>query len=262
MPRIRTIKPDFFTSDTVTSLPLRARLTWIGLWTHCDDYGRARDNVKLVKAAVWPLDDVSLRDVSDDLAALERAGVIYRYTGPDGKAYIQVTSWTEHQKVDRPSKSPIPAPEPGPRETPSAPQEPLDESSREAREPASSPRDRKGKEGKGKEGTRTHAREAPHPTCETHRDTTDPPPCGQCADGRKARARWDRDQAAAAGEQQSATARERAEATRLAIGACHLCDSEGYQGGRLCAHDPDVPDRSRRGAAAVRAALARHLKAV
>src|SRR5881396_1271344 len=111
MPRIRTIKPDFFTSDTVSALPLRARLTWIGLWTHCDDYGRCRDNVRLVKAAVWPLDNVSLRDVADDLDELEKANVVFRYTVKD-KSYIQVTNWAEHQKVDHPSKnSPVPPPE-------------------------------------------------------------------------------------------------------------------------------------------------------
>lgn len=41
MAKIRSIKPDFFTSEDVSALPLRARLTWIGLWTHCDDHGRA-----------------------------------------------------------------------------------------------------------------------------------------------------------------------------------------------------------------------------
>jgi hypothetical protein len=34
----------------------RARLTWIGLWTQCDDQGRTKDHVKLIKADVWPPD--------------------------------------------------------------------------------------------------------------------------------------------------------------------------------------------------------------
>jgi hypothetical protein len=42
MPRIRSIKPDFFKSEDVAALPLRARLLWIGLWTQCDDHGRTR----------------------------------------------------------------------------------------------------------------------------------------------------------------------------------------------------------------------------
>jgi hypothetical protein len=180
MPRIRTIKPDFFVSDTVSALPLRARLTWIGLWTHCDDHGRCRDNVKLIKAAVWPLDDVSLRDVASDIDELEKANVVFRYS-VDGKGYIQVTNWSEHQKVDRPSKSTIPSPE-DPRETLAR-----------AREPASIPRDRKGMEGNGREGTRD-AREPP-PRCSTHLDDPAPPPCGPCGDARRTRERWERDNA-------------------------------------------------------------------
>lgn len=198
MPRIRTIKPDFFTSDTVSELPLRARLTWIGLWTHCDDHGRCRNNVKLIKAAVWPLDDVSLRDVAEDLDALAEAGVIYLYA-VDDRTYLQVTGWTEHQKVDRPSKSAIPAP--------------LDEPSvsmpRALDEPASSPRARKGRERKGREGepirepstqtpaTAPAAQGLPEPRCPTHLHNPKPPACGACADARKARTRWDTDRARA-----------------------------------------------------------------
>lgn len=96
MARIRTIKPDFFTSDTVSQLPLRTRLTWIGLWTHCDDHGRCRDNAKLIKAAVWPLDDVSIHDIEIDLNTLADRGLIQRYT-VGTKQYLQVTNWDEHQ---------------------------------------------------------------------------------------------------------------------------------------------------------------------
>lgn len=96
MARIRNIKPEFFTSESVSVLPLRARLTWIGLWTHCDNHGRTRDNVKLIKAAVWPLDDVSLKDIEDDLATLTDHGRIVRY-GVAGKRYLVITNWGEHQ---------------------------------------------------------------------------------------------------------------------------------------------------------------------
>lgn len=170
MPRIRTIKPEFFTSETVSALPLRARLTWIGLWTHCDDHGRARANVKLLKAAVWPLDNVSLRDIEEDLTALIAQGLIFTYTAEDGKNYLQVSGWAEHQKVDRPSKSPIPAPAGNRSARPAAhaaPSEPVDNPeyeesaqaeahSRATREDSSSPREalageRKGKERKGRD---------------------------------------------------------------------------------------------------------------
>ena len=96
MARIRSIKPEFFTSEAVSALPLRARLTWIGLWTHCDNHGRARDNGKLIKAAIWPLDDVTLKDIEEDLATLAAHGRIARYS-VEGKRYLVVTNWGEHQ---------------------------------------------------------------------------------------------------------------------------------------------------------------------
>jgi hypothetical protein len=61
MARIRSIKPEFFTSLTIGSLSERARLAFIGIWTFVDDYGRAVDDARLVKAAVFPLDDRARR---------------------------------------------------------------------------------------------------------------------------------------------------------------------------------------------------------
>lgn len=195
MPRIRTIKPDFFTSETVTALEFRTRLTWIGLWTHCDDHGRHRDNVKLIKAAVWPLDAVSLRDVADDLDDLVIAGLLYRYE-VDGRTYLQVTNWEEHQRVDRPSKTTIPAPTEGTVLKPPAADVSAGQHTRETlaspREEPSSPRDGKGGEGKGREGTR-EAREEPPLRCPRHLEDPDPPNCGACAGARKNHERWQRE---------------------------------------------------------------------
>lgn len=109
MARIRTIKPSFFASEDVSVLPMRARLTWIGLWTQCDDEGRTKDNAKLIKAAVWPLDNVTLRDIEEDLATLAVRGRIVRYE-VDGKRYLAITNWREHQKINKPTPSRIPPP--------------------------------------------------------------------------------------------------------------------------------------------------------
>lgn len=264
MPRIRTIKPDFFISETVSTLQFRTRLTWIGLWTHCDDYGRHRDNVKLIKAAVWPLDAVSLRDVAEDLDALVTAGLLYRYE-VDGRTYLQVTTWDEHQKVDRPSKSTIPAPTEGTAVNGAEPDVSAAQGTRQdtrvtlasPRESPSSPRDRKGKEGRGREGTRAPAREAPPPRCPKHIDTPAEGSCGPCGDARKLREQYDLDQAAAAATRTQAAARERAAAARAAIDACQLCDDQGYIGAQTCSHDAGQAARVASGAAAASAAIRR-----
>lgn len=109
MPRIRTVKPEFFTSLTVASLPLQARLTFIGLWTHCDDEGRCIDDARLIKAAIWPLDDRLASDVELDLKALSEASLIIRYKVGE-RSYLAVRNWREHQRVNRPTPSKIPPP--------------------------------------------------------------------------------------------------------------------------------------------------------
>jgi hypothetical protein len=246
MARIRTIKPSFFRSEDVSTLPLRARLTWIGLWTQCDDAGRAKDNARLIKGDIWPLDDVSLRDIEDDLETLAARGRIVRYV-VDGRRYLAITNWRDHQTIQKPSESKIPAPPPDSYQPPTAP----------LPEPDDTATSGKGREGKGREGTRASAREIPPPSpkCPQHADDPDPPPCGPCADARKARERWDRDQARAVSEAQSLAARRKAEAARAEIDACRMCDATGYRDGTLCSHDPDSARRAANGAAAARKAI-------
>jgi hypothetical protein len=110
--RIRTIKPEFFTSLSVASLKLTARLTFIGLWTHCDDEGRCVDEARLVKAALWPLDDRTAADVESDLRALAASALIIRYE-VGGRRYLAVSGWAEHQRINRPTPSRIPPPPKG-----------------------------------------------------------------------------------------------------------------------------------------------------
>lgn len=112
MARIRTIKPSFFTSETVSKLTCEQRLTFIGLWTHVDDEGRCVDNPRLVKAAIWPLDDRTGADVESDLGALSEHSLITRYTVGE-KHYIAVNGFREHQVINRRTKSAYPPPEQG-----------------------------------------------------------------------------------------------------------------------------------------------------
>ncbi|WP_369167836.1 hypothetical protein AB5J49_08160 [Streptomyces sp. R28] len=109
MPRIRSIKPDFFTSLTIADLTYEQRLTFIGLWTHVDDSGRCVDDARLIKAALWPLDERTAADIEGDLGALSESSLILRYT-LNQKRYLAVRGWREHQKINRPTDSKIPPP--------------------------------------------------------------------------------------------------------------------------------------------------------
>jgi hypothetical protein len=192
MARIRTIKPSFFRSDDVSALPLRARLTWIGLWTQCDDQGRTKDHAKLIKADIWPLDTVSLADIEQDLETLAEHGRIVRYE-VDGQRYLEITNWRDHQAIQKPTPSRIPAPSNGKLVRSGSPTVAVPEHD-------DTTTAGKGREGKGREGTRARgaaptngtslSTSEPHPRCESHLDNPDPPPCGACAEARKALARW------------------------------------------------------------------------
>lgn len=110
MARIRTIKPDFFSSDDVAALPIPVRLMWIGLWTYVDDHGRGKDNVRLIKAHCWPLDDeMHDSDVEKQLVTLGDCGRILRYVHEDLR-YFVIMNWHKHQSINRVSLPKCPPP--------------------------------------------------------------------------------------------------------------------------------------------------------
>lgn len=107
MARIRTIKPDAFTSDSLSTVSVLARWTFAGIWTYCDDEGRGRSDARLIKAALYPIDDkTTLKDVEKALDELESIGAICRYE-VDGKGFLHCPKWG-HQKINRPSESRLP----------------------------------------------------------------------------------------------------------------------------------------------------------
>jgi hypothetical protein len=120
MARIRSVHPSICLSETIADLTAQTERTFIRLWTHCDDYGRAVDKPRTIRAAIYPLnDDVNVQTVSDDLDALEAAGLILRYE-VDGERFLFVTSWFEFQKPRHPAASKCPEP-PVRNSTPTAP---------------------------------------------------------------------------------------------------------------------------------------------
>lgn len=152
MARIRTIKPEFFTSQTIDALSLAEQRTFIGLWTYADDFGKGVDDPRLIKAAIWPLRERhTAKKVDADMAALEAAGLIQRYEF-SGRRYFQILGWAEHQRVNRPSSSRIPPPPP-----------PEDSPRNHGGLIEDSPRERKGKElgNEGKEEIHASVTENP-----------------------------------------------------------------------------------------------------
>ncbi|MFE3861856.1 hypothetical protein ACFXPT_15635 [Streptomyces goshikiensis] len=110
MARIRTIKPEAFVSESLAEVSVEAERTFFGLLTQADDHGRHRDNAAIIAGLLWPLraEHTSVH-VEDDLHQLSTAGLICRYTGCDGRRYLHIVSWADHQKIDKPSQSRLPS---------------------------------------------------------------------------------------------------------------------------------------------------------
>src|SRR5690349_2031979 len=99
MGKIRTVKPGFFTSRSLARCPIRAMVTFAGLWSEADDHGRGIADPRILKGAVWPLrDDVSAADVQDDLDVLAQTGHIILYSIA-GEAYFAIVSFGKHQSA-------------------------------------------------------------------------------------------------------------------------------------------------------------------
>lgn len=215
MPRIRNIKPEFFTSESVAELPLRTRLTWIGLWTHSDNFGRARDNVRAIKGAVWPLDDdVSIEDIEEDLRTLVEKRRLLRYE-VDGKRYLMVTNWGEHQYGAFKGEPKHPEPVDNPVEPPEIQPPPAgkEKSRQDPDKSAPVPDKSSGIQVSGVRGQGVGTCEAkPDPRCPRHLNNPTTEPCRSCAESREAADTWDRKQT---------TAR------KAAIHGCRLCDGDG-----------------------------------
>lgn len=108
MARIRTIKPEFPHSETVGKLSRDARLLFVQLWTIVDDEGRARAASRMLASLLYPYDDDAPRLMEDWLNELEAAHCIRRYV-VGGSQYLDLPTWLKHQKIDKPSKSKLPA---------------------------------------------------------------------------------------------------------------------------------------------------------
>jgi hypothetical protein len=113
MPRIRTVKPAYPKNRKVRSVSRDARLLNIHLWNLADDEGRLQELPQWIIGEVFPTDeDVTPELLREWLGSLHDAGLIVRYEVA-GERYIQCQNFTEHQVINKPRESEIPAPDAG-----------------------------------------------------------------------------------------------------------------------------------------------------
>ena len=111
MPRIRTIKPEFWESEKVGSLSTGARLLFVGLISQADDEGRGRGSDRYLTSRLFPYDDPRIiRHIRRWVSEISEVGLAVFYDGKDGCRYYQLEGFKEHQKIDRAKESKLPAP--------------------------------------------------------------------------------------------------------------------------------------------------------
>jgi uncharacterized phage protein (TIGR02220 family) len=108
--RIRTLKPEFNKSKKVSELSESAQLFMVKLIVEVDDQGRLEWLPRTILGALYPHnEDIGPKELESRVKELEEAGIFMRWEC-SGKKYGCFVNWSEHQKIDRPSKARIPAP--------------------------------------------------------------------------------------------------------------------------------------------------------
>lgn len=108
MARIRTLKPEFWTSEQVAECSPSTRLLFVGMWSFADDNGIHPASIPRLKMEIFPSDSFTREEIAAMVAELVAAKLLTEYTA-EGAVYWQVTGWHRHQKIERPTfKYPVP----------------------------------------------------------------------------------------------------------------------------------------------------------
>lgn len=105
MARIRTIKPEFFTSEDIVSLPALTRLLYIATWCEADREGRLAWKPMTFKLRYFPADNCDIQAMCKELVD---AGLVVLY----GNGFAYIPKFSNHQHINpRESESSIQSPD-------------------------------------------------------------------------------------------------------------------------------------------------------
>lgn len=108
-PRIRTVKPEAWQDERIAGLSRDARLLWVVLVTMADDEGRFRVVPSLILAHGYLYDKDAPKKLDGWLSELGSSGLVRLYSSGDHD-YGVFPSWSSNQRINKPSKSILPAP--------------------------------------------------------------------------------------------------------------------------------------------------------
>lgn len=99
MARIRSVHPGLTSDESYMSMSMTAKAAWTPLWMQCDDHGIFEWKPIVLKALVFPADNV---DFSEVLGELERLDCVRRLE-IEGKPYGVVRNFARYQRPKNPS---------------------------------------------------------------------------------------------------------------------------------------------------------------
>jgi hypothetical protein len=118
MARSRMIKPEFWDDEKLATNTSRdARLTYIALWSHADDFGVVKGHPAWLRNKIFPYDDIELPQFRQWLEELESVHCILPFEAA-GEKYYYIRTFLKHQTINRPSQQRNPSPPAGLVESP------------------------------------------------------------------------------------------------------------------------------------------------
>jgi hypothetical protein len=106
-PRIRNLKPELWNSADVVALSVLGKVAWVALISLADDEGRLKTDVRHLDMVAIRSGELS--ELQGQLDLMESRGMI-RQWGDGAGSYVAILNWAEHQRVDKPARSTLPAP--------------------------------------------------------------------------------------------------------------------------------------------------------
>ena len=102
--RIRTVKEDFWKSETMASVEPFSRLMAIALLNFADDKGFFILNIPVIRGALFPFEEDST-NVRVAIQELSRIGYLRAGKSEDGKDIGHIVNFSKHQRIDKPQTS-------------------------------------------------------------------------------------------------------------------------------------------------------------
>lgn len=155
MARIRTVKPELWSDPEFVECSTNARLLFVAALNFASDYGVLADKPKQLKMQCFPGDTFDVDQLVDELI---EARLWVRRIAPDGASVLLIRTFAQHQRVDKPNGGRWGDPAEWPCTPPDFP-DPSPNGHGTLDERSENVHPRKGREGKGMEGSKnTHAR--------------------------------------------------------------------------------------------------------